>query len=92
MQLILPRGSFPRCFHVATSTILFPGYEEVTIFGGGVGPTFGVSIHKIPNLANTTVLTFGKHTRDHNYHNVPMNMHTQWVKYQIGFCHLHENH
>ena len=45
---------------MATSTILCPGYEEVTVFGGCVGPAFGVSIHDIPKLANTTVLTFGK--------------------------------
>ena len=72
LQLILPRpGSFPRTFHVATSTTLSSGYDEVTIFGGCDGPAFGVSIHDIPKLANTTVITFGKHTFDHNYHKFP---------------------
>ena len=60
LQVILPRGSFPKCCHVATSIILFPGYEEVTIFGGCVSPAFGVSIHGVPKLANTKALTFGK--------------------------------
>ena len=45
---------------MATSTTLFPGYEEVTVFGGSSSPAFGVSIFDIPKLANTTLLTFGK--------------------------------
>ena len=60
LQFILPRESFPRCYHVATSTTLFPGYEEVTIFGGSVIPAFGGSIHDGPKLANTEVFIFGK--------------------------------
>jgi CRP-like cAMP-binding protein len=45
---------------VAVSTPLFPGYEEITIFGGCVSAAVGVSIYEIPKLANTTVVTFGK--------------------------------
>ena len=71
LQLILPRGSIPRTSHAATSTTLSSGYEEVTIFGGCVGPAFGVSIHDIPKLANTTVITFGKYISDYNYHKFP---------------------
>lgn len=77
LQLILPQPSnVPRTSQVAASTTLFSGYEEVTIFGGCVGPAFGVSIHEIPKLANTTVITFGKHSFDHKFPHA----HAQGVK------------
>ena len=43
-----------------TSVALIPGYEEVTVFGGGLSFKPGTSIDDIPKLANTTLLTFGK--------------------------------
>ena len=59
-QVMLPGDMFTRSFHVATSTSLIPGIEEVTLFGGSSTFASGVSIEMIPKMANTTLLIVGK--------------------------------
>ena len=63
LQVILPDNTLARSFFVATSVSLVPGYEEVTIFGGGSKFRAGISIHEISKLANTTLLIFGKNNQ-----------------------------
>ena len=48
-----------RSSHVATSSSLIPGIEEVTLFGGSSTFAPGVALGLIPKMANTTLLIFG---------------------------------